>query len=268
MRLTGAPQFRDTVEAAAERARHLCLETYGCAPAVRVAGDTAAHLPYVWGHLDYILFELLKNSLRAVVERQSRDGSGGAGVAAGDLEPVTVRICQAPEAITIQVSDRGGGLLPDVREAVWQYGFSTIDRGSGGGGASGVPSTTAPVCWFSRVAPLLVRQGADLGSGGAWSSVHAYRHAQYWRRGASRRGDATGAILIEHPGTCICGRCSRMRRTGQAPHLAAGMCMQGQACSPCRLWGRRAAPRAAARWRASGSACRWRASLRATSAVS
>lgn len=156
MRPTGAPHFRDTVEAAAERARQLCFETYGCAPAVRVAGDTAAHLPYVWGHLDYILFELLKNSLRAVVERQCRGvGSGGgtaaAGVASGSLEVVTVRICQAPEAITIQVSDRGGGLLPEVRNAVWQYGFSTIDRGSGDGGgagdgAVGVHPTRASVC--------------------------------------------------------------------------------------------------------------------------
>lgn len=138
---------RDAAEAAAERARHLCLETYGHAPAVRVTGDTAAHLPYVWGHLDYILFELLKNSLRAVVEQQLR--VGGSAAPGGALPPVTVRICQAPEAITIQISDRGGGLLPEVRDAVWQYGFTTSDDGDSGGDGGGGARTHCRACMRS-----------------------------------------------------------------------------------------------------------------------
>ena len=99
----------------------------------------AAHLPYVWGHLDYILFELFKNSMRAVVERHLREG---AAMAEEALPPVAVRICQAPDAITIHMADRGGGLLPPVRDAVWRYGFTTI--GSGGVPASGGASAWRP----------------------------------------------------------------------------------------------------------------------------
>lgn len=146
------------MEVAGERARQLCFETYGRAPSVRVTGDTAAHLPYVWGHLDYILFELFKNSMRAVVEQQMRDGVGVAA-ADGALPSVGVRICQAPEAITIHVADRGGGLAPEVRDSVWRYGFTTI--GSGGGGAFQPPHASPHGGRLLRCSSLHLRQGHD-----------------------------------------------------------------------------------------------------------
>jgi [3-methyl-2-oxobutanoate dehydrogenase (acetyl-transferring)] kinase len=50
----------------------VCSETYGLAPEVVVSGDRFARLPYLTAHLDYMIYELLKNSMRAVVERHRK----------------------------------------------------------------------------------------------------------------------------------------------------------------------------------------------------
>jgi signal transduction histidine kinase len=115
------------VDVAAERARQVCLETYGVAPAIKVSGDVHTTLPYIWAHLDYILYEVLKNSLRAVVDQHMAGTAAGQGLQ-DVLPPVCVRLCAGPGNLTIQISDRGGGLSADVKDSVWQYGFTTNDR--------------------------------------------------------------------------------------------------------------------------------------------
>lgn len=46
---------------------------------------------------DYMLFELLKNAMRAVVEAHRHGRS---------LPPVHVHICKAPSAVTLRISDQ------------------------------------------------------------------------------------------------------------------------------------------------------------------
>lgn len=48
-----------------QSSHQVCMEAYGIAPEVLVAGDLSARLPYLPSHLDYMLYELLKNSMRA-----------------------------------------------------------------------------------------------------------------------------------------------------------------------------------------------------------
>lgn len=50
-------------------ARSLCLREYGSAPEVTVYGSPDFTFPYVPSHLHHMLFELVKNSLRAVQDR-------------------------------------------------------------------------------------------------------------------------------------------------------------------------------------------------------
>ena len=85
------------------------IETYGTAPEIMVSGDVDLHIPYIPAHLDYMLFELLKNSVRAVVELAiSAGGAGGLGVSAR-LPPVLVRVCNAQDEATIRCAGWGGG---------------------------------------------------------------------------------------------------------------------------------------------------------------
>lgn len=75
-------------------------------PEVTVDGDLGARFAYIPEHLEYIVFELLKNAMRATMRRNPKDR---------DPIPVRVTIVEGPEEedIIIRVSDSGGG-LPDV----------------------------------------------------------------------------------------------------------------------------------------------------------
>ncbi|PWZ00551.1 hypothetical protein BCV70DRAFT_160166 [Testicularia cyperi] len=75
-------------------------------PRIQVDGDLRAKFAYIPEHLEYIVFELLKNAIRATIRRH-----------AGQPEPgsVKVTIVEGPpeEDLIIRISDSGGG-LPDL----------------------------------------------------------------------------------------------------------------------------------------------------------
>ena len=52
-------------------AKSTCQRTFGAAPDVTVEGDESSTCSYIPTHLEYILFENVKNAMRAVVERNS-----------------------------------------------------------------------------------------------------------------------------------------------------------------------------------------------------
>lgn len=139
----------DAVAHAAARTRHACAEAYGCSPDILVDAPADARLPHIPAHVDYCLYELLKNAARATVER--RRAAGGTPT----MPPVRVRVCDAPGgdagAATIVVSDEGGGIPPAHEADVWRYGFTTAGAWVGGGsddassplaGLSGAPGDT------------------------------------------------------------------------------------------------------------------------------
>ncbi|KAL0030420.1 hypothetical protein WJX79_003750 [Trebouxia sp. C0005] len=109
----------DAVDFAVQRATQVSRETYGVAPEVTCTGDLQSTIPYIPTHLDYMLYELLKNAMRAVVESH-RDG----------LRPpaIHIRVCEADTDVTFRISDQGGGILADDLSKVWQYGYTTINH--------------------------------------------------------------------------------------------------------------------------------------------
>ena len=73
----------------------MCLRAYGDAPDVDVFGDANFTFAYVPEHLHQMLFELVKNSLRAVVDRfQDRDEIA---------PPIRLVIAEGGEDVTIKV---------------------------------------------------------------------------------------------------------------------------------------------------------------------
>ena len=60
---------KDIAEDAVRDAAYMCSRIHGDAPDVTFHGQTDLHFPYVSSHLSYIMLELLKNSMRATVEK-------------------------------------------------------------------------------------------------------------------------------------------------------------------------------------------------------
>jgi len=75
---------------------------------------------YVPGHLSHICFELLKNSLRAVVERFGVENEG-------DFPPIKVIVVEGKEDITIKISDEGGGIPRSAIPLIWTYMYTTME---------------------------------------------------------------------------------------------------------------------------------------------
>ncbi|KIM21857.1 hypothetical protein M408DRAFT_333228 [Serendipita vermifera MAFF 305830] len=134
-------RLHDIASEAIENARFVCEEHYGMfkAPPVQLICPRDLTFSYVPGHLSHILFELLKNSLRAIVERYgvdpSLEGAGSMTAPGGQFPPIKVVVVEGREDITIKISDEGGGIPRSAIPLVWTYMYTTMDveaRGKGG----------------------------------------------------------------------------------------------------------------------------------------
>ena len=104
------------MEACWTRAKTLATEAYGlnCTlPNVEVKGHLDATFPYILSHLQYIIGELLRNSIQAVVECRSSPGRGPS--------PIEVLICEAPQHVIFRVSDQGGGIPKEIMPDLWSF---------------------------------------------------------------------------------------------------------------------------------------------------
>ncbi|CAK9022889.1 unnamed protein product [Durusdinium trenchii] len=106
------------VRAAANDAATLCRHHYGWSPPIDIVDVGQVRFPFISQYLNYIMFELLKNSLRAVVERY-----GSRQVA--EAYPIRVVICGDDDTVVLRVSDCGGGIPLDDMDQVWSYMFTT-----------------------------------------------------------------------------------------------------------------------------------------------
>ncbi|KAK9382289.1 pyruvate dehydrogenase [Kockiozyma suomiensis] len=112
---------RELAQEAIDNARFICQDYYGLfnAPKVQLVCKPDLHFMYVPGHLSHMLFETLKNSLRAVVETH--------GAEAEDFPPVKLIIAEGKEDITIKISDEGGGIPRSAIPLVWTYMYTTVE---------------------------------------------------------------------------------------------------------------------------------------------
>jgi len=115
---------------AAEDATWMCQRRFGDAPDVIVNGNLDLHFPYVPTHLHYILLELIKNAMRATMEKHcgNDDGDEVYHVDADvDVPPVHVVIADSleNEDVAIKISDEGGGIPRSNMKHIWSYLFTT-----------------------------------------------------------------------------------------------------------------------------------------------
>lgn len=113
---------KDLAMEAIENARFVCEDHYGMfdAPKVQLVCRDDLDFMYVPGHLSHMLFETLKNSLRAVVETHGENRK--------DFPVTKLVVVEGKEDITIKISDEGGGIPRSAIPLVWTYMYTTVDQ--------------------------------------------------------------------------------------------------------------------------------------------
>lgn len=114
--------IQELAQEAIENARFVCEDHYGLfeAPKIQLVCSPNINFMYVPGHLSHMLFETLKNSLRAVVERHGQDKQ--------EFPVTKVIVAEGQEDITIKISDEGGGIARSAIPLIWTYMYTTVDR--------------------------------------------------------------------------------------------------------------------------------------------
>jgi len=125
---------------AARDAASLAKYYYGDAPEVEVLGAADLTFTYIPSHLHYIFFELLKNSMRATLEKHDT---------ASRLPKIQVVIAEGEDEIAVKISDEGGGLKRDGLPRIWTYTYTTANNAITEGNTH-----TAPMAGFGHGLPL------------------------------------------------------------------------------------------------------------------
>jgi pyruvate dehydrogenase kinase 2/3/4 len=111
---------KDVIRHCGSSAQSLARTIHGpdCAiPEIKIEGHLGANFPYILSHLEYIVGELLRNSVQAVIERHQKSPDA----ATTQPPPIEVTICEAPQHIIIRISDRGGGIPRDELPYLWSF---------------------------------------------------------------------------------------------------------------------------------------------------
>lgn len=115
---------KDVVERCGNFAQELARQSSGPnkIPAINIKGHLAATFPYILGHLEYIVGELLRNSIQAVMEKYQDSPL--------EPPPIDVLICEAPQHVILRISDQGGGVPREIFPYLWSFskGPRTQDR--------------------------------------------------------------------------------------------------------------------------------------------
>jgi pyruvate dehydrogenase kinase 2/3/4 len=139
---------KELAREAIENARFVCEDHYGLfeAPKVQLVCRDDLNFMYVPGHLSHMLFETLKNSLRAVVDLHGESSENF---------PVTkVIVAEGREDITIKISDEGGGIPRSAIPLVWTYMYTTVDQTPSLEPGSNTSDFKAPMAGFGYGLPI------------------------------------------------------------------------------------------------------------------
>ncbi|KAL8410067.1 hypothetical protein RB594_008240 [Gaeumannomyces avenae] len=116
---------KDVVERCGAAVKELARSAHGpdvVLPEIQVEGDLGASFPFILSHLEYIVGELLRNSVDAVVERSARRGQQEQQQQSPPPPPpIEVTICESSQHVIVRVSDQGGGIPRDMLPYLWSF---------------------------------------------------------------------------------------------------------------------------------------------------
>lgn len=107
---------KEVVERVGAYAAELARKAHGVShpiPEIRIEGHLDTTFPYILSHLEYMIGELLRNSIEATVAHHGRKTP--------NPPPIKVLICHVPKHVIFRVSDQGGGIPPDETEDLWSF---------------------------------------------------------------------------------------------------------------------------------------------------
>ena len=110
---------KQVIQECAGRIKQLAITKYGpntILPEIKLEGHLDANFPYVISHLQYIIGELLRNSVQAIIESKL-----GLTVAP---PPICILICETPQHVIIRISDQGGGIPKDELQTIFSFSKS------------------------------------------------------------------------------------------------------------------------------------------------
>ncbi|KAG9298908.1 hypothetical protein G9A89_015930 [Geosiphon pyriformis] len=187
---------KDIIKKVVSITQKLYQKTYGIpAPEVLIDGHVDTTFAYIPDHIEYILCELLKNSIRSVIEKYSplisrqatndcvsiRElSSSKLSQMSSSLPPITVTVCSGSNDIYFRVSDQGGGIPDEIYSNLWSFssahksGDNTPSLNNKFVNFDKVPKMAGTVQEQESIPPLL-----HLGIGLPMSKVYA----EYWGGG-------------------------------------------------------------------------------------
>lgn len=113
----------DVIQRCGRAVLALARSAYGddvALPEIKLSGHLDANFPFILSHMEYIIGELLRNSVQSVIEQQLRLGKPTI-TGAAQLAPIEVTICESSKHVVIRVSDQGGGIPRDVLPYLWSF---------------------------------------------------------------------------------------------------------------------------------------------------
>lgn len=155
---------------AIDTALYICEDYYGLIQGPEIQLITLLDeisFMYVPGHLIHMLFETLKNSLRATIEfhtprlkkkmLEENPKLTEKDIDLNDLKypPIKVIISEGSEDIAIKISDEGGGIATSQVPLIWTYLYTTVNETPSLECDDTLSSFKAPMAGFGYGLPIL-----------------------------------------------------------------------------------------------------------------
>lgn len=114
-------QLGEVARGAADQCISLCKSQLGAAPRIVIHDESCQRAMASKAHVHYILSEIFKNALRAVVEHWGPE----CRESGKPLPAIKCEVTQGEAEATLKISDMGGGISQTRMDDIWKYSFST-----------------------------------------------------------------------------------------------------------------------------------------------